>query len=80
MTADLTFPCERRFAATVREAAMAALRGAGVDEAAVVSAGTAIDRFLAEHVRESSAAPISAQVTSRALILCVAGRTLTVPF
>jgi hypothetical protein len=77
MTVDLSFPCDPRFSATAREAVLAALRGSGVDESAVAAAAAAVDQFLAHHLREPRATPLSAQVTAQTLVIGVGDRTLT---
>jgi hypothetical protein len=78
MNVDLTFPCDPRFALAVRDAVVAAARGAGLDDAGAAAASAALDRFLRECVREPQPTSIAAQVTDTYVRVTAAGRTLTV--
>lgn len=77
MSATLTFPCDRRYATSVRDAVAAAVTGHGVDNRRTAVALATVDQFL-EGCLQAASAPISIEISETRMLLASAGRTLTV--
>jgi hypothetical protein len=77
MSANLTFPCDRRYLTTVRDAVATAVLGQGFDNGRTAAALTRVDEFL-EGCLQASGSAISIEVSGSTLTLASADRTLTV--
>lgn len=77
MSANLTFPCDRRYVTTVRDAVATAVMGHGFDNRRTAVALAQVDRFL-ETCLQAASSPISIQINETQMLLVSAGRTLTV--
>ncbi len=77
MSATLTFPCDRRYQTTVRDAVTTAVMGRGFDDRRAAAAAAKVERFL-EGCLQADGSAISIEVSETQLTLASAGKTLTV--
>jgi hypothetical protein len=77
MSANLTFPCDRRYVTTVRDAVATAVMGHGFDNRRTAVALAKVDQFL-EGCLQAASSPISIEISETQMMLASAGRTLTV--
>lgn len=77
MSATLTFPCDRRYQTTLRDAVATAVMALGFDERRTAAAMAQVDPFL-EGCLQASSPAISIEVNDARLTLQGGDRTLIV--
>lgn len=77
MSARMTFPCDRRYLTTVRDAVTTAVLGQGLDNQRTAVAVARVEQFL-EACLAASASAISIELSETQLMLAGAGQTVTV--
>jgi hypothetical protein len=72
----LTFPCEPRFVAVVKDAVATAVRNIGRAATQADTTASAVERFLESCLAESVRSPIAVRITNTEVHVDVAPRTL----